>query len=210
MENWKKVVLAGAGLGGLALLAKAMKEAPTPPAPTPPTPPTPAPITNPSFEQGLTGWNVIRYAPHPTPVGNAPEHLVETTTTWKTHGRYSLHIRAGKVRTHNVVCSAYQDIDLSKAVEQGYNKLTIDTRAILDRDASREPWGDRPYYTFVEISLGQKRVRFLKQGIHSQRVTFNLAEIQFPARLKFQVQLWDNHQQNSFYELYADNIRISK
>ncbi|MCD6492640.1 MAG: hypothetical protein J7K36_02390, partial [Archaeoglobaceae archaeon] len=100
--NWRELLKIGGAIGfaiGTTMLPRrATGVPPTPPEPTPPepTPPTPTenPVKNPSFEQGLDYWEQVRYAPHPTRVDNSPEHLIEVSKEYVTHGRYSLHLRA--------------------------------------------------------------------------------------------------------------------
>jgi len=195
MENWKKIVLAGAGLGSLALLAKAIKPAGKL-----------APIANPSFEQGLAGWEQVRYAPHPVKVGNSKYHLIETTSKFATHGRKALHLKAHKKETRNVVCKVWQEIDLSDMVKAGYKELLIDLNATLNFDAVRAPWG--AYYAYASAQLGKKRWWKHTKGTYKETAVFDLTEIEFPAKLEFAVAVWDKEPKDSISELWADNIRV--
>jgi len=198
--DWKKIALIGAGIGGLALLAKAMK-------PTPPTPPgEPAPIKNPSFEDGLTGWEQVRYAPHPTKVGNSEYHLINTTSNFATDGVKALYLKAHKEETRNVVCKVWQEIDLSSMVNAGYKELLIDLNATLNFDAVEAPWGG--YYAYVSAQLGGKRWWKHTRGTYKETAVFDLTEIEFPTKLEFAVAVWDHEPKGSFCKLWADNIRV--
>jgi len=210
MDNLKKLALIGAGTGIGILALSTLTKAKPQPQPQP-EPREPAPIINPSFEDGLNGWQTIRYAPHPNPRTNNENHLIETSNDYATNGIKSLHLRAHKTTEdsnylRNVQCKAWQDIDLSQAVKDGFIELLVDIHAELNFDAVEAPWGG--YYAYAEVSVGNQRWWKHLKGVYNETAVFDLTKISFPTQIRFITVVWDKEPDESICELWADNIGI--
>ena len=221
METWQKAALvgvgAGAGLFALSAFAKPQNgNGPQPPPP--PLPRQPAPMTNPSFEDGLNGWSAKIYVNHPSQATNSPNHLIETSSQYATSGTKSLHMLARKVQENsrqvrNVYCEAWQDMDLNTAnvpgslLSQGNGHLLIDVHGVMDFDAVEAPWGG--YYAGLLIQAGNQVWHKVLRGTYNETVAFDLGSLSGPTKLWFWAGLWDQEPQGSTAEMWVDNIGVT-